>query len=293
MLQWPLREITGQIEQLQHAGAGIERISELYAIRTRIADGTGAPIPAGPLAVDMRDVTFGYTDDEAVLRDVTLRLEPGHVLGLLGRTGSGKTTLARLLFRLYDPGQGEIRLGDTEIRAARLSELRHRVGMVTQDVQLFHASVRDNLTLFDSSIADARIEEAIRLLELGDWLDGLDDGLDTVLESGGETLSTGEGQLLAFTRVFLRDPGLVVLDEASSRLAPATEERIEHAGDRLLAGRTGILIAHRLRTVFRADTILILDEGRIAEFGERERLAADPRSRFSSLLRTGLEEALA
>src|SRR5581483_5887822 len=166
-----------------------------------------------------------------------------------------------------------------------------RAGIVTQDVQLFQASVRDNLTLFDPSIPDARIIEVLDDLGMGEWLRSLPDGLDTELGSGAG-LSAGEAQLLAFARVFLRDPGLVILDEASSRLDPATERLIERAVDRLLADRTGIIIAHRLATVLRADDILILEDGRIREYGPRETLRHDPASRFAELLRTGMEEVL-
>jgi ATP-binding cassette subfamily B protein len=160
-------------------------------------------------------------------------------------------------------------------------------------VQLFQATVRDNLTFFDRSIDDARIQAVIEELELSSWYESLPEGLDTRLETGGRGLSAGEAQLLAFTRVFLRDPGLVILDEASSRLDPATEQLIERAVDRLLRNRTAIIIAHRLGTVQRADEIMILRDGRVIEYGERERLAADPASRFYELLQTGLEEVLA
>jgi ATP-binding cassette subfamily B protein len=218
-------------------------------------------------------------------------LAPGRVLGLLGRTGSGKTTLTRLLFRLYDPTAGAIRLGGVDPRDMRHDELRARVGMVTQDVQLFQATVRDNLTLFDRSISDARIVAILEELGMRPWLNTLSLGLDTELSAGGG-LSAGESQLLAFARVFLQDPGLVVLDEASSRLDPATERLIERAVDKLLKGRTGIIIAHRLATVQRADEILILNRGRIAEHGAREQLACDPASRFATLLRVGMDEVL-
>jgi len=220
-------------------------------------------------------------------------LAPGRVLGLLGRTGSGKTTLTRLLFRLYDLSGGAIRLGGVDLRAARLSELRQRVGIVTQDVQLFQASIRDNLTLFDRTISDERILTMLEQLELVDWLAGLKHGLATELGPGGGGLSAGEAQLLAFARVFLQYPGLVILDEASSRLDPATERLIERAVDRLLEGRTGIIIAHRLATVQRADEIMILDRGRVVEHGPRELLANAPGSRFATLLRAGMEELLA
>jgi len=167
------------------------------------------------------------------------------------------------------------------------------VAMVTQDVQLFQATVRDNLTLFDRTIPDDRIEDAIRRLELSDWYTALPDGLDTELEAGGRGLSAGEAQLLAFTRVFLRNPGLVILDEASSRLDPATERHIERAIGVLLRDRTAIIIAHRLATVHRADEVMILEKGCVLEHGDREGLAADSASRFHGLLRTGLDELLA
>ena len=180
-----------------------------------------------------------------------------------------------------------------DLRDTRRAELRRRVGIVTQDVQLFNASVRDNLSFFEPDVPDARILEVLEDVGLGGWLAGLPAGLDTELETGGKGLSAGEGQLLAFARVFLRDPGLVVLDEASSRLDPATEQRIERAVDRLLAGRTGIVIAHRLGTVQRCDQIMILSDGRIVEHGDRVALMTKPDSRFTQLLRAGMEEVLA
>jgi len=229
--------------------------------------------------------------DLTVLKDITFDVSPGEFLAILGPSGSGKTTLTRLILRLYDPIKGAIRLGGVELRDVALAELRGRVGMVTQDVQLFHATVRENLTFFDPSIPDQRILAVLEDLELLPWYQSLANGLDTVLAGSGG-LSAGEAQVLAFTRVFLRNPGLVILDEASSRLDPATERLIERAVDRLLAERTGIIIAHRLATVMRADDILILEGGRIREYGQREALRNDPGSRFAELLRTGMEEVL-
>jgi ABC-type multidrug transport system fused ATPase/permease subunit len=192
-----------------------------------------------------------------------------------------------LLFRLYDPTSGTIRIDGVALRQYRLADLREQIGIVTQDIQLFHATVRDNLTLFDPAIEDARILATLEDLGLTTWLRSLPDGLDSPLASGGSGLSAGEAQLLAFARVFLHDPRIVVLDEASSRLDPATERRLERAIDRLLTGRTGIIIAHRLATVRRADTILVLEDGRILEYGPRAALAADPASRFAQMLRSG------
>ena len=294
LLSRPIRELSQQVDSLQSVGASVERIRELKAIVPTIVDGTGPDLPGGrPLGVEFQSVSFSYLPGEPVLHDLSFSLPPGEVLGLLGRTGSGKTTIARLVFRLYEPTGGRIIVGGTPVADTRLADLRHRVAMVTQDVQLFQATVRENITFFDPAIGDERIREAIGSLGLSDWLARLPQGLDTRLETGGRSLSAGEAQLLAFTRVFLRDPGLVILDEASSRLDPATEQLIERAVDRLLANRSAVVIAHRLGTVERADDILIVDDGRASEYGRRVRLAADPGSRFSGLLRTGMEEMLA
>jgi ABC-type multidrug transport system fused ATPase/permease subunit len=214
-------------------------------------------------------------------------------LGILGRTGSGKTTLARLLLRLYDPAQGEIYVGGVRPSTASLAALRQRVTMVTQDVQLFQASIRDNLTFFNPAIGDERITAVLHDLGQGHWLSQQPDALATELAPGGSSLSAGQAQLLAFARVFLTDPGLVILDEASSRLDPATEQLIERALDKLLHNRTGIIIAHHLATVERADEILILENGRILEHGPRLQLAHNPDSHFYHLLQTGLAEVLA
>jgi ABC-type multidrug transport system fused ATPase/permease subunit len=210
----------------------------------------------------------------------------------LGRTGSGKSTLTRLLLRLYDPTLGEVCLSGTDIREVPLADLRARVGVVTQDVQLFQATVRENLALFNRGISEAALRKALEDLRLWGWIETLPQGLDTPLAPGGHGLSAGEAQLLAFARVFLKDPGLVILDEASSRLDPVTEGLLERAVDRLFQDRTAVIIAHRLQTVQRADEILILENGRVAEHGPRRDLALNPDSRFYSLLQTGLEEAL-
>ena len=293
LLFYPLAQIRAQIADLQQAEASIARVRALSGASSRLRDGAGDILPHGALSVDLREVSFGYDEGETVLQDISLRLRPGRVLGLLGRTGSGKTTLARLLLRLYDPASGEIRLGGVATTATRLHDLRDRVGMVTQDVQLFQATVRDNVRLFNPNISDERIVSVLRDLGLSGWLERLPAGLDTDLLAGGSGLSAGQAQLLAFARVFLADPGLVILDEASSRLDPATDRLVERAVDRLLQGRTAIIIAHRLSTVHRADKIAILEDGRILEQGERTALAGDPRSTFYRLLQVGLEEVLA
>ena len=292
LLRKPIDQLRREIEEIQRALASIGRIEELLRITSRLADGRGDPLPDGPLAVDLEGVSFAYESD-LVLRDVSLRVAPGSVLGVLGRTGSGKTTLARLLMRFYDPTSGRIRLGGVDARDARLSDLRRHATLVSQDVQLFHATVRENLTLFDRTIDDARILAVVERIGLGPWLRSLPGGRGLDAELKGGALSAGEAQLVAFARVFLRDPGLVILDEASSRLDPATERHIEQTIDALLERRTAVVIAHRLATVERCDEIAIVEGGRIVEHGKRTALAADPGSRFHQLLRVGLEQVLA
>ena len=289
MLSDPLQAIREQVEDFQQAAAALQRIDALFTLQPLVADPPGVPrpLPQGALGVAFDGVSFRYEADDPVLHEISFAIQPGRVLGILGRTGSGKSTLTRLLFRLYDPAQGAVHLGDADLRQVALADLRRRVGMVTQDVQLFQASVRENLVFFNPAIPQARLEEVLRALHLWEWVCALPQGLDTPLAGGGQGLSAGEAQLLAFARVFLKDPGLLILDEASSRLDPSTETLMERAVDRLFAGRTGVVIAHRLKTVERADDILILEEGRVVEYGPRAALAADPASRFSSSCKPG------
>jgi ABC-type multidrug transport system fused ATPase/permease subunit len=292
-LVWqPINAISRQVEDFQKASASIGRVRELLDIESALKQGAGVVFPAGALALECAHVSFGYGEKEMVLKDLSFRLEPGEVLGLLGRTGSGKTTLTRLITRLYDPDAGVIRLGGMDLRQASFADLRKVIGMVTQEVQLFHATVRDNLTFFDHTIEDSRLIHALDGLGLGAWYRALPRGLATILSPNGAGLSAGEAQLLAFTRVFLHNPALVILDEASSRLDPASEGLLEQAIDRLLQGRTALIIAHRLRTLQRADTILLLDDGQISEYGPRAQLAGAANSRFAQLLNNAHEEVL-
>jgi ATP-binding cassette subfamily B protein len=292
MLREPLELISNELQNVQTAVAGFVRVGQLLDERPSVTDAGARTLPAGALPVELDGVGFAYHDGVPVLEGMTLQLPPGRVLGVVGRSGSGKTTLTRLLLRLADPTEGVVRVGGTDLREVRLVDLRARVGLVTQDVQLFNASVRDNLTLFGAVDADeSRLVEVLDGLGLGGWRRALPEALDTPLGPGGAGLSAGEAQLLAFARVFLRDPGLVILDEAASRVDPETEARIEQALDTLLAGRTAIVIAHRLATVERADEILVLEQGRVAEHGARLALAADPGSRFARLLAANLAVA--
>ena len=240
--------------------------------------------------MQFESVSFSYGKGEPVLRNVSFALRPGRVLGVIGQTGSGKTTLARLLVRLYDPDEGRILLDGKNFREYGVEDLREHIAMVTQDVRLFYGTIRDNLTLYDPGIKDEHLLQVFDRLGIMDWYRTQPDGLDTQLQSGGAGLSSGQAQLLALSRVFLKDPEVVVLDEPTSRLDRATEALIERAFDELVAGRTVVIIAHHLATLERCDDILVLEAGRVVEQGNRERLAADPNSRFYHLLQTGLEE---
>lgn len=297
LLSEPIEQIRNQFENLQQAEASIYRIQNLLQVKSKISVGGEQQLPHRALSVTFNNVSFSYNDHESdirnlVLQDISFNLPAGDVLGLLGRTGSGKSSLARLLLRLYDPHSGLIHLGGIPINQTPITDLPQKIGLVTQDVQLFQTTVRNNLTFFNPHISDERIHETLEILGLSQWLYSLPQGLDTNLGPDSNGLSAGQAQLLAFTRVFLKDPGLVILDEASSRLDPITEKLVQKAVDKLLTGRTGIIIAHRLATVQKANQILILEQGKIIEYGEREVLINNSESRFSQLLQTGLSDVL-
>ncbi|NJM98362.1 MAG: ABC transporter ATP-binding protein [Phormidesmis sp. RL_2_1] len=285
LLEDPIERIREELEQFQQAAASFQRIQELLSQQSQLRAGGQAVLPTGSLSVTFEQVGFSYGESPTI-DNLSFHLPAGQVLGLLGRTGSGKSTLARLLLRLYDIQQGEILLGGVDVAQVPLSDLPHRVGLVTQDVQLFQTTVRNNLTFFNPHVLDEHILQTLAALGLTPWLNGLSQGLNTELGADSGGLSAGQAQLLAFARVFLKDPGLVILDEASSRLDPLTEGVIEQAVNRLLENRTGIIIAHRLKTVMRADQILILEAGRVLEYGDRIALIKDPHSQFSSLLQS-------
>ncbi|GHO59761.1 ABC transporter ATP-binding protein [Ktedonobacter robiniae] len=284
LLMQPLDQVQWQLQDLNKSESCIRRIEGLFATRQAIQDGPGTKPAAGAPSVTFEHIAFGYSLDEPVLKDMTFHLSAGHVLGIVGRTGGGKTTVTRLLFRMYDPQSGSIRLNDVPLTDMRLGELRQRISLITQDVQLFDATVRDNLTFFRRDITDERILSVLEEIGLLPWYASLSQGLETMLGASSAGLSAGEAQLLAFARVFLTDPDLVVLDEASSRLDPLTQKLMEQGMAKLFANRTGIVIAHRLETLQRVDDILVIENGEVLEMGSRADLVGNPDSHFARLL---------
>jgi ABC-type multidrug transport system fused ATPase/permease subunit len=282
----PLEEVVHELETVQKANGAMVRVADLLAVRPKVVDaGTTSP-PPGPLAVAASHVSFDYGDDRTVLRDVDVTIAAGRSVGIVGRTGSGKTTFSRLVLRLVEPTSGVVSLGGVPIADIPIGELRRRVALVPQEVELFSGSVRDNVTLFDDTPSGAAVVDALRQVGLDSLADA---GIDRALGPSGAGLSAGEAQLLALARVWLRDPDLVVLDEATARVDPETERRIEEAVVALMRGRTTLVIAHRLSTLRSVDDILVFERGRVVEHGQRAALVADETSRFARLLAISLE----
>lgn len=290
----PIESIRDQLTQLQIADASIERLKELRSISPKITDGSGNHLSKDALSVTFSNVSFRYSKSKTVLKNIDFHLKKGRSLGIMGKTGSGKTSLIRLLLRFYDPYQGEILLNKKNISHLKLNNLRNRVALVTQDIQLFQSSLRDNLLFYDQSqsIKDRQLLFLLKEVGLEAWYSSLSDGLNTVLGPSGIELSAGEAQLLAFTRVLLTDPGLIILDEPTSRLDPLTEEKIEQLLDRILINRTSIIISHKISTIKRTDDILILNNGEIIEYGEKDSLERDTNSIFYKIINSNQKEGI-
>ena len=286
LLERPLEDVVQQLETVQKANGAMVRVIDLLAVQPAVVD-DGTVLPAdGPLEVAFDHLAFDYGDGESVLTDIHLTLGAGRSMGIVGRTGSGKTTLSRLVLRLVEATGGELRLNGVPIGDIPFSALRSRVAMIPQEVELFSGTIRDNVTLFDPTPSDAEVERALEQAGLAALVTG---GIHRELGAGGAGLSAGEAQLLALARVWLRDPDLVVLDEATARVDPETEAKLDDAVTALMRGRTTLVIAHRLSTLRHVDEILVLDRGRVLEHGERDVLAADVTSRFHHLLEVALE----
>jgi ATP-binding cassette, subfamily B, bacterial len=282
----PLEELVHELETVQKANGAMVRVVDLLGVAPTIVDCGATSPPSGPLAVRCRAVTFAYRDDRTILHDVDIEIAAGRSVGIVGRTGSGKTTFSRLLLRLVEATDGTVSLGGVPIADVPMSELRRRVALIPQEVELFEGTIRENVTLFDPAPTDAAVEDALTQVGLDGLVAG---GIHRLLGAGGTGLSAGEAQLLALARVWLRRPDLVVLDEATARVDPETEARLEAAVAQLTAGRTTLIIAHRLSTLRLVDEVIVFDHGRIVEHDDRAVLADDDGSRFRRLLALALE----
>jgi len=283
----PLRQMAERFTQIQGGLTAVERIGELLEepleirdlsadVASAAPDGMARPLQVMPSTrgeVIFEGVHFAYRPDEPILQDLSFRIAPGEHVALVGPTGSGKTTVIRLLCRLYEPQQGRILLDGRDIRTLPLAELRRQLGVVLQDTFLFSGTVADNLRL-DREIDDGQLREICRDLGLNGLLGRLPQGLDTELRERGGNLSSGERQLLAVARVAIRNPNVLVMDEATAFMDPSTEATLQRDLDRLLERRTAVVIAHRLATVEAADRILVLRRGRLIEQGTHRQLRA-------------------
>ncbi|NNE12276.1 MAG: ABC transporter ATP-binding protein, partial [Ilumatobacter sp.] len=275
-------EFTEVLDQTQNAVAGLRRVLGVLDIPA------GPPPPARPVAlppgrldVDVADVTFSYRsragagpNDDVVLEHVSVHIPAGQQVAMVGATGSGKTTLGRLIARMADPVVGEIRLGGIPLQLVDDAELRRRLVVVAQEPFLFDDSVLTNVRFARPSASRGEIERLVDELDVRDWVDGLPDGLDTRVGERGESLSAGERQLVALLRAGIADPDVLILDEATSSVDALTEVRTSRALAKLAAGRTTIAIAHRLSTAARADRVLVLEGGRLVEDGHHDALVA-------------------
>src|SRR3954454_15043034 len=273
----PVQTASEVLNEAQNAVAGFRRVLDVRAtepdVRDPALDGSARELPGGPLSVRFDHVSFRYAPGaRKALDDGDLEIAPRTRVAIVGETGSGKTTSAKLVTRLMDPVEGRVLLSGVPLREVAFAGLRERVVMVPQDGFLFDASIADNVRYGKPGMTDAQVAAAFAELGLGDWVQSLSDGVGTPVGQRGESLSAGERQLVAVARAYVADPDLLVLDEATSAVDPATEQRLTRALDKLTDGRTTLTIAHRLSTAERADEILVVDAGRVVQRGTHAQL---------------------
>jgi len=280
----PVAEFTEILDMTQQAVAGWKKVLDVLDTPLEVEDPRpGRSLPARALDIELDRVSFAYHGGPPVLHEVSTAIPAGTRVALVGTTGSGKTTLAKLLIRLADPTQGAIRVAGVDLRQVSLASLRSSLVMVPQDGFLFDTSVAGNVRMGRPEADDHEVRAAFQALELGGWVDGLPRGIHTRVGERGEYLSVGERQLVALARGYLADPGCLILDEATSAVDPATEVTLRNAIARLTEGRTAITIAHRLATAEHADVILVLERGRLVQQGTHAQLLADPDGAYARL----------
>ena len=274
----PVQQATEILNELQNAVAGWRRVIGIIDTPADIADPgqRGVALPRGPITVDFEHVGFAYPGGPPVLHEVTLSIAPRSRVAVVGETGSGKSTLAKLLTRLMDPTSGRVLVDGVDLRQVRFESLRARIVLVPQEGFLFDATLLDNVRFGCPDAAEEQVRLALTELGLDTWVDGLPAGLATDVGQRGESLSAGERQLVAVVRAYLADPDLLVLDEATSAVDPATEVRLQRALDSLTRGRTSITIAHRLSTAEAADEVIVVDAGRVVQRGPHRELVTQP-----------------
>jgi ATP-binding cassette, subfamily B, bacterial len=281
----PVQQLSQLFNMVQSAGAGLYKLYELLDTPVDVPERPGAVDLAGRGDIEVDRASFAYGDGPRVLRNVSLRIPRGTRLALVGPTGAGKSTLAKLVARLYDPTSGSVRLGGVDLRDATLASLRGRIVVIPQEGFLFNGTIRDNVRLAREGATDAEIDDALRAVGAYERFAALPEGLDTEVRERGSRLSAGEKQLVSLARAALADPAVLVLDEATSSLDPGTEVLVESAVDRLLEGRTVVVIAHRLSTSERADVVGVVDGGELVELGTHADLVAAG-GRYASLYAT-------
>ncbi|MEL6446306.1 MAG: ABC transporter ATP-binding protein [Pseudomonadota bacterium] len=274
-LLWPLTDLANTVDLYERAMASTRRILDLIEVPVKIRDDQDAvPLESPKGAIRFEQVDFAYRDDVPVLHGIELDVKPGETIALVGQTGSGKSTIVKLLLRFYTPRAGRITVDGQPIESLVLASLRGHIGLVSQDVFLFHGSVRENIAYGRPDASEAEIRAAAEAAEATEFIDKLPEGLDTIVGEQGQKLSGGQRQRLSIARAVLKDPAILILDEATSAVDNETEAAIQRSMAHISENRTTIVIAHRLSTIVNADQIHVLDQGRIVESGKHDALVA-------------------